>query len=227
MSALWVVIPAAGGGKRFGAATPKQYQSLLGKTVLEQTVARFADRADVAGIVIAVASDDAFITTLSLPNNVYLVQGGKERSDSVLAALNFLNTTVDADVLVAVHDAARPCIRQSLLDRLFAEAEQSASGVLPVIMAKDTIKEVVNGKIVRTIDRNVIAMAQTPQVFRLQLLFKALQNAGQVTDDASAIEQLGLAPCVIEGDVHNLKITLAQDLPIAEAWLQAILREND
>lgn len=227
MSALWVVIPAAGGGKRFGAATPKQYQTLLGKTVLEQTVARFSQRSDVAGIVIPVASDDTLIKSLEMPANVHLVQGGKERSDSVLAALQFLTARVTDDVLVAVHDAARPCIRQSLLNRLFLAAQQSASGVLPVIMAKDTIKEVVNGKIVRTIDRNVIAMAQTPQVFRLPLLHKALLSAGQVTDDASAVEQLGLQPDVIEGDVHNLKITLAQDLPIAAAWLAAILQEND
>lgn len=227
MSALWVVIPAAGSGKRFGAATPKQYQSLLGKTVLEQTVARFSKRSDVAGIVIAIAPDDHFITSLDFPSHVYLVHGGKERSDSVLAALEFLRSLTADDVLVAVHDAARPCIRQSLLNRLFATAQQNATGVLPVLMAKDTIKEVVNGKIVRTLDRNIIAMAQTPQVFRLQLLHKALLSAGQVTDDASAVEQLGLQPTVIEGDVHNIKITLAQDLAIASAWLAAILQEND
>lgn len=227
MSAIWVVIPAAGSGKRFGASTPKQYQPLLGKTVLEQTIQRFADRTDVAGIVLAVSKDDEFIASLSLPANVYVVHGGKERADSVKAALDYLQTLSTDDVLVAVHDAARPCIRHSLLQRLFDKAQLSPSGVLPVLMAKDTIKQVVDGKIIATIDRNTIAMAQTPQVFRLQLLHRALAQAGAVTDDASAVEQLGLRPEIIEGDVENLKITLAQDLPMAEAWFATILQEND
>lgn len=227
MTAIWVVIPAAGAGKRFGSAVPKQYQHLLGKTVLEQTLARFAQRTDVHGIVLAVAEQDEWLASLNLPDKVSCVIGGAERADSVRAALAYLQTVAQPQDLVAVHDAARPCIRQSLLNTLFAKARQTRDGVLPVLMARETVKQVEQGRIVSTLDRSRIALAQTPQVFPLALLANALATAGTVTDDASAVEQAGFSPSVIEGDPANIKITVAQDLALAESSLALLLQEND
>lgn len=227
MTAIWLIIPAAGSGKRFSADKPKQYYPLLGKTVLEQTVQRFSERADVQGIVIAVADDDPWIDTLALPEKVRRVTGGKERVDSVKAALDYVKKHAQADDLVAVHDAARPCIRQSLLDRLFAQARTESAGILPVQMVKETVKRVQKGRVIESLNRDEIALAQTPQVFSLSLLEQALANDVLVTDDASAVELLGLQPRVIDGDSLNLKITVAEDLAIAESNLRRILQEND
>lgn len=223
---LWLVIPAAGVGKRFGADTPKQYQKLLGKTILEQTLARFSQRTDIEAIIIAVAKQDSWITELNLPNNAVLVTGGAERVDSVRQALNYLLPLASEHDLVAVHDAARPCLRQNLLNRLFSKARQVDAGVIPVLMAKDTIKQVLNGRVQKTLDRNVIAAAQTPQVFTFALLQQALSKNQPFTDEASAVEAMGLQPYAVEGDVDNIKITMAQDLQFAEFALAEIVREE-
>lgn len=223
---LWLVIPAAGVGKRFGADTPKQYQKLLGKTILEQTLARFSLRADIEAIIVAVAKQDSWISELSLPKNTVLVTGGLERADSVRQALNYLLSLASEHDLVAVHDAARPCLRQNLLDRLFGKAQQVDTGVIPVLMAKDTIKQVVDGRVLKTLDRNIIAAAQTPQVFTFALLQQALSQNKSFTDEASAVEALGLQPYAVEGDMDNIKITIAQDLQFAEFALAEIVREE-
>lgn len=224
-ASLWVVIPAAGHGARFGSTTPKQYQPLDGKTVLEKTIDCFARRQDVRGIVVAVAATDPWIEQLDLPGAVILVQGGSERVDSVAAAVQYLATIADPADLVAVHDAARPCVSQVLLDRLFAAAWQADSGVIPALPAADTVKQVSDGYIDGTLDRRHIWLAQTPQVFALGLLQRALDKARAcrqpVTDDASAIELLGLRPHVIEGERCNIKITMADDLPLAAFFLAA------
>jgi len=227
MTAIWLIIPAAGSGKRFSTDKPKQYFPLLGKTVLEQTVLRFSQRADIKGIVLAHAKDDAWIDALPLPDKLHCVIGGKERVDSVKAALAYLNSHAQADDLVAVHDAARPCIRQSLLDTLFAQARHESAGILPVMMVKETVKRVQHGRIIESLNRDEIALAQTPQVFPFLLLQQALADEVLVTDDASAVELLGLQPRVIAGDSLNIKITMADDLTIAETNLSRIWQEND
>lgn len=226
MSRIWLIIPAAGVGQRFGAATPKQYQTLLDKTILEQTLARFAHRADIQQIILVVAKDDIWIKQIPLPANVVLVEGGAERVDSVKAGLHYLSAYAKDDDLVAVHDAARPCVRSDMLDRLFQQAKQQAHGVLPVLMARETVKQVKDGKIIATLDRREIALAQTPQVFFYGLLQQALATEVVVTDEASAVEALGLQPCAILGDPDNIKITLPQDMKVAEIALTEILEQE-
>lgn len=227
MTAIWLIIPAAGSGKRFSIDKPKQYYPLLGKTVLEQTVLRFSQRADIKGIVLAVAEEDAWIQSIHLTEKTHCVIGGAERANSVKAALDYLQDYAKADDLVAVHDAARPCIRQSLLDTLFAQARSESAGILPVMMVKETVKRVRHGRIIDSLNRDEIALAQTPQVFPFSLLQQALATQVLVTDDASAVELLGLQPRVIAGDSLNIKITLADDLAIAETNLSRIWQEND
>lgn len=227
MADIFLIIPAAGVGQRFGAETPKQYQTLLNKTILQQTLERFCYRPDIKQIILVLAENDSWAKQLPLPHNVVLVVGGKERVDSVKAAMAYLANHAKASDLVAVHDAARPCVRSALLDELFTVARASDSGALPVLMVKDTVKQVLDGKIIATLDRNEIALAQTPQVFPLALLNKALKQADFVTDDASAVEALGYSPQVIEGDPDNIKITLAQDMKVAELALQTILAEEN
>lgn len=224
--AISLIIPAAGIGKRFGAATPKQYQPLLGKTILEQTLERFSQRRDIHTIVIAAAAADSWIKQLSLPDKVIVVEGGAERVDSVRNALAALKPMLNEQDIVAVHDAARPCVRQSLLNRLFAAAQNETAGVIPVLMAKDTIKQIENGRVVATLNRDVIGAAQTPQVFSFALLQQALNQQQVFTDEASAVEALGLQPLALEGDSDNIKITVAQDLKIAERALAEILQEE-
>lgn len=227
---LWIIIPAAGVGSRFGSDFPKQYHTLLDKTVLEQTISRFAGRPNVKGMVIAVSPDDQRVKELALPAGVRLVEGGKERVDSVYAALQSIaGQALDTD-LVAVHDAARPCVPGTLLDALFAEAGHAAAGVLPVLPVCETVKQVEQNAVAATMDRSHIFLAQTPQVFPFSLLSRALayvaENGLAVTDDASAVEALGLRPQVVEGDSRNIKITTAGDLPLAGFFLQQILDEE-
>lgn len=224
--AISLIIPAAGIGKRFGAATPKQYQQLLDKTILEQTLERFSQRADIHTIIIAIAAEDTWIKQLALPEKVVLVEGGAERVDSVRNALTVLAATLKEHDLVAVHDAARPCVRQSFLSRLFQVAQSEAAGVIPVLMAKETIKQVENGRVVATLNRDAIGAAQTPQIFSFGLLQQALNQHQVFTDEASAVEALGLQPLALEGDSDNIKITVAQDLKLAERALVEILREE-
>ena len=228
---LWVIVPAAGTGRRFAATTPKQYQPLLGKTVLEQTLDRFSRREDVAGIILVVAAEDRHLAGLSLSDKVITLPGGAERSDSVWTALAYLAAVADENSYVAVHDAARPCVRQSLLDRLFAAGVSSEDGVIPALQASDTIKLVDDHRICATLDRQLIYQAQTPQLFRFHLLYRAMlhvrKNGLSVTDDASAVETLGIRPTVIAGDRANLKITVADDLALAAFYLETILQEND
>lgn len=228
---LWVIIPSAGKGKRFGSSVPKQYQPLLNTTVLQNTLNRFTSRSDVCGIVLAVASDDEYIKSLPSHPLVHIVQGGKERSDSVLNALNYLHNLVAENTLIAVHDAARPCIRKSSLDRLFEVARSAEAGAIMALAATDTVKLVDMQKIKKTIDRNQIWLAQTPQVFPFKMISTALKMARAkgmlVTDEASAIELMGLSPIVVSGRQDNIKITNTEDLALATFLLTHILEEQD
>lgn len=221
MTNIWVVIPAAGSGKRFGSPLAKQYHTLLNSTVIEQTLARFTARDDVAGVVLCVAEGDARAETL-VSDKVFITLGGKERSDSVARGLAFLQTKSKPDDLVAVHDAARPCVRQEDLTNVFEVAKNNSNGALLALPSFNTLKKVSSGAMV-TLDRDHIYQALTPQVFRFELLEEALQytteNRLAITDDASAVEQLGISPEVVIGHSDNIKITEACDLALAEFYI--------
>lgn len=228
---LWAVVPAAGLGTRMQAQLPKQYLQLNGKTLLDATLGRLLQVPDLAGVVVALATDDAHwpASVYASDKRLTTVIGGAARADSVRCALeHLLNRTAVSD-WVMVHDAARPCIRpQSLID-LLAAARQQAGAILARPIS-ETVKSVSGGVIDHTVDRQLLWTAQTPQVFRLGDLYQwlsALNQAGiTVTDEASAAEHYGVKPAVVKGPVDNIKITHAEDLAFAEMILAQQAKEG-
>ncbi len=226
-SAFWAVLPAAGVGRRMGGVIPKQYLDLAGQTVIDHTLGLFIADERIRGVAVALGPEDAYWgeTRYAAHPKVIRAPGGAERCHSVLNALAALDGLArDAD-WVLVHDAARPCLRLADLDRLIESLAGDAVGGLLGIPVRDTMKrEDGAGCIARTVDRASLWHAYTPQMFRLGLLRRALREALEagdlVTDDASAIERLGLAPRLIEGHADNIKITRAEDLPLVHFYLQ-------
>lgn len=213
------VIPASGIGSRMNAPLPKQYLPLLGKTILEHTVSLFLEHHQIDKIVIAVSAEDSYYQALDLLRSpkIQFVLGGETRAHSVFNALQ----TIDEDAWVLVHDAARPCLKRSDLDKLLQITnEQGAILATPAI---DTMKRAENGMISHTEDRSTLWHALTPQFFSVKLLKHALHRAFEkgesVTDEASAMELMGYHPLLIAGRSDNLKITRPEDLALAEFYL--------
>ncbi len=227
---IWVIIPAAGIGKRMQADRPKQYLPLLNKTVIEHTLSCFSQHKAVAGIVISLHPDDPYWDELNidLPMAHYVAKGGKERSDSVLNALQLLQNELQiaADTWVMVHDAARPCLLEADIDKLISTCLQGdAVGGILAKKASDTMKRSKkNNSILQTEDRENLWHALTPQMFRLKELSDALQNAllqnAVITDEASALEYSGKSPLLVEASGSNIKITHPDDLALAEFLLK-------
>ncbi|MEL0029136.1 MAG: 2-C-methyl-D-erythritol 4-phosphate cytidylyltransferase, partial [Perlucidibaca sp.] len=227
--AAHAVIPAAGAGRRFGASLPKQYLPLAGRAIQQHTLDRLAAMPELERIVVAVAADDAYARVLpyACPGRLSFVPGGGERMDSVLAGLTWLQAAGAADDdWVLVHDVARPLLRPADVRRLLAELADDPVGGLLANPVRDTMKRSdADGQIVDTVCRERLWHALTPQMFRLGLLMHALQAARSdgvvVTDEAAAVERLGLQPRLVSGARDNLKITFPEDLPLAEALLAA------
>lgn len=222
----WAVVPAAGIGRRVGAALPKQYLELAGRPVIDYAVRTLLDHPRIRGLVVALDPADGYwaLTRLAGDPRVRRVDGGAERCHSVLNALDALASEAAADDWVLVHDAARPCLRASDLDRLISALEDDPVGGVLGVPVRDTMKEAdAAGRVVRTLPRVQLWHAYTPQMFRLGLLRRALRSAldaGQlVTDDASAVELFGLSPRLVEGRADNIKITRPEDLPLAHFYL--------
>lgn len=224
---FWVVIPAAGVGSRMGADRPKQYLVLAGKTILEHTLDCFLDHPYLRGLVLSLAVDDGYWTTLSCADDprVQRAEGGAERADSVLNGLLRLSELgAGADDWVLIHDAARPNLHRCDLDGLLWELADDPVGGLLGVPARDTLKRVgTDGRIRETVDRSVIWQAYTPQMFRLGVLQRALSEARvagvAITDEASAMEWAGHGPRLVEGRADNLKITRPEDLQwLAQRW---------
>ncbi|MFQ3324571.1 MAG: 2-C-methyl-D-erythritol 4-phosphate cytidylyltransferase [Pseudomonadales bacterium] len=219
----WAVIVAAGLGSRFGDGAPKQYQILQGKLVLEYSISAFNGADIFAGIILVVAKDDDFINDLILPQSVTIVIGGKERSDSVLNGLSALIDVAGADDWVWIHDGARPCIGDNFLTALAVELGDHSVGGIPAIAVTDTIKSAASGEVIKTEPRANLWQAQTPQIFRYQILTAAMtvvaKNNNEVTDESAAIEQFGLKPMLLTGRDCNVKITRRQDLALADYYL--------
>lgn len=226
MPAYWVVVPAAGVGSRMGANCPKQYLPLLGKTVLEHTLERLQSIPVVNNIHLALAGDDEFWPALAYAKdeNIIRVAGGRERADSVLNGLNALPPQTKDTDWVLVHDAARPCIRaQEIIKLIETVGDHPVGGILGVPVS-DTLKQVSGAVIDKTIDRNPLWQAQTPQLFRVGLLRDCLQRAliekKIITDEASALEAYGYHPLMVQGRSDNIKITRQEDLAIAAMLMQ-------
>ena len=226
-SGFWAVVPAAGIGERMQSDRPKQYLQLVGKLVIEHTLQRLASHPKIKGIVIAVDQEDEWWPTVSIVEScpIYVVHGGKQRSHSVLNALGKLSTLVADDPWVLVHDAARPCLRQEDIDKLLTVLSKHDVGGLLGIPINDTVKRTGDDDVITgTIERRKLWRASTPQMFRLVLLKSALETSKEqnisVTDEASAIEFLGLEPVMVEGHADNIKITVSTDLALAELYMQ-------
>lgn len=224
---FWIVIPAAGVGKRMGADRPKQYLQLLDKSVIEQTLDCFIDHPRIAGIVVAVSQEDGYWPELAVSRSprIERAEGGVERCHSVLNALDFMQKRAAVHDWVLVHDAARPCLTRRDLDKLIDELSGDEVGGILAVPVRDTMKRGDGtGHIARTEDRNDLWHALTPQMFRFGLLRDALQRALAdgfvVTDEASAIEHVGLKPRLVEGRADNIKVTRPEDLPLAAYFLE-------
>ncbi|HYN79772.1 MAG TPA: 2-C-methyl-D-erythritol 4-phosphate cytidylyltransferase [Lamprocystis sp. (in: g-proteobacteria)] len=223
---FWVVVPAAGVGRRLGAAVPKQYLDLAGRPVIDWTLGLFIADPRISGVWVALGAEDGFWSATAYADHpkVRRVAGGAERCHSVLNALDDLALSADPGDWVLVHDAARPCLRQADLDRLISDLADDPVGGLLAVPVRDTMKGADGeGRVRSTLDRSAMWHAFTPQMFRLGALRHALADAIEagdlVTDDASAMERLGLAPRLIEGHADNIKITRAEDLPLARFYL--------
>jgi 2-C-methyl-D-erythritol 4-phosphate cytidylyltransferase len=223
----WAIIPAAGVGTRMGLETPKQYLKLLDKTVLEYSVELFCEYPAIKGVVIVLCDGDPFWPETGLANNskkIIVTQGGVERCHSVQNGLQSLKTIADPNDWVLVHDAARPCLQRSDIDKLIMSLEGNLVGGLLALPVKDTMKRGDQNKnVIETVNRQSLWHALTPQMFRFSLLGSAIDNALSqnilVTDEAQAIELYGKQPVLIEGSARNIKITNPGDLKLAELYI--------
>ena len=228
----WLVMPAAGRGKRLGGATPKQFLTVAGRPLIAWALQPFFDDPRCAGVMLAVAPDDTdwLSFSASLPRPVLETSGGAERADSVRLALQaLLARGAQAADWVLVHDAARPCVSNAEIKALVdvvvahAEADLRAGGLLAVPLA-DTLKRG-RSHSEATVPREGLWRALTPQMFRLGALLQALQQAEsegrKPTDEAQAMEWQGSEPLLVGGESTNIKVTTFADLRLVEGILQA------
>jgi len=223
----WVIIPAAGIGKRMRSDIPKQYLPLAGRTVLEHTLHRMSSHPAIAEIIVVIAEDDDYWRKLKLDwvaKPVTTVIGGDERCHSVLNGLHYLSQRADDNDWVLVHDAARPCIRPGDINLLISQCNDNTGGLLAV-QVRDTMKQAdADNHVTATIDRDNLWHALTPQMFRYAKLKTALEKAIElkqlVTDEAMAMEAAGMKPRLVAGHTDNIKITRPEDLALAAFFLQ-------
>lgn len=217
-------MPSAGAGRRFGAEKPKQYVEIAGKPTLAHTLALFDSMPECAGIVVATDNRSRIRETLfghPLHKSLHIVDGGTERQDSVA---NTLTECGPDDTIVLIHDAARPCLAVSDV-RAVVKAVQIFGAAILATRARDTIKIGAGGAVCRTIDRDTIWLAQTPQgatagAWR-QAFAKAAEDGFYGTDDSQLLERIGKPVALVPGNPLNLKITTAADLLLAEAILRS------
>lgn len=219
------IVPAAGVGSRMKADRPKQYLLIDGKAVLEHTVEKLLSHPNIAKVVVAVTEGDPYYPELSIARHpdVIRVAGGKERADSVLSGLNYVSAHLVSE-WVLVHDAARPCVTLSDIDRLINACVEHPTGGILASPVRDTMKRANSVQnIDHTVDREALWHALTPQMFKTQPLKNALSDALQqgisITDEASALEWKGEAPALVQGNASNIKITQPEDLALAEFYL--------
>nr|WP_136250538.1 2-C-methyl-D-erythritol 4-phosphate cytidylyltransferase [Ningiella ruwaisensis] len=232
-SSVSVIIPAAGVGSRMGKSLPKQYLKIGSKTVIEHTLDTFLTHPNVARIVVCLSEKDTIFKSMSISshNKIHQTPGGQERANSVLKGLVYLQSILSEQEqnqhMVFVHDAARPGLTRKNFDALIERAsiEQGAILAMPVV---DTIKLAKTKRdkatyIEKTVDRQYLWQAQTPQGFSLNLLKSALEQAlaehATITDEASAIEYVRGNVALVEGESCNFKITRPEDLALAEFYL--------
>ena len=220
----FALIPAAGVGARMAADGPKQYLPIAGQPMLRHTLQAFLGSALVAHTYVVVSAADGQIDAIVPGPGVTVLRcGGATRMESVRNGLAVLANTLSSTDWVLVHDAARPGLTPALIARLIEGVGDHEAGGLLALPVVDTVKRASNnGAAVATVPRDGLWLAQTPQMFRYRLLVQALDaatDANAITDDASAVEALGLSPRLVEGHPRNLKVTLPADIRIAEMYL--------
>lgn len=223
----WALVPAAGIGRRFGSEVPKQYLSVAGRAVIAHSVERLLAEPRIQGVLIGLAPDDRFWAHVPLRHARLLgtYVGGADRAATVLKGLAGLQQYAAPDDWVLVHDAVRPCVRVSDIASLIDGVGDDADGGLLGATVADTVKRAdTHRHVTETIEREGLWRAFTPQMFRLHALTQALtrmQRAGKTpTDEAQAIEFSGGHPRMITGHTDNIKITVADDLALAELFLK-------
>lgn len=213
------VIPASGVGSRMNAPLPKQYLKINNETILEHTLKPFIEHSQITAIIVAVSAQDPFYSQIELLKHpkIQIVFGGETRANSVFNALQVL----DKNDWVLVHDAARPCLKRSDLDKILQINDEN--GAILATPAIDTMKRANGNQIAHTEDRSTLWHALTPQFFKVDLLRSALAQAFEknatITDEASAMEFAGFNPQLVAGRSDNLKVTRPEDLVLAEFYL--------
>ena len=215
-----VVVPAAGVGRRMGAGCPKQYLPLAGRFLIEHTLTRLLEHPRIDEVIVALAPEDTFFSTLTIADHprLRIAQGGADRAQSVLNGLRLARSE-----WVLVHDAARPCITHRDIDQLIHEG-LAGDGAILATRVRDTMKRGdAGGRILKTVEREQLWHALTPQFFPTQALREALEQGlaqGRIiTDEASAMEQAGFHPQLVEGRADNIKVTRPEDLALAALYL--------
>lgn len=234
---IWAIVPAAGIGTRMSSSIPKQYLQVNGQSVLMHSLKALCRVSGVQSIMLAldandkVAAEQGLISGQTLDGcEINTCLGGANRAQSVLNALHAIAINADADDWVLVHDAARPCVRPDEIDALLTAVEGTTGGLLAVPVRGTLKKANASNHVIETVDRTQMWEAATPQVFRFGQLTTALEfalnNGIAVTDEASAMEAMGIAPQLVPCSSDNLKITYAQDLHLAGLILQARKHEG-
>ena len=226
----FLIVPASGVGTRMGSSTPKQYLRLEnGLTIIDQCLKTLLEIKLISGFVVALSSTDSFFQSSHFYNHskiLAIAEGGKERFNSVLSALNSLNNRAQPNDWVLVHDSVRPCIKKSDIEKLIREVSNDSIGGILATSAIDTVKEKNASGSIKTIDRKKLYMAQTPQMFRFGILKEAIESAirmgGRITDESEAIEKLGHSVKIIGGSSSNIKITAKDDIDLAIYFLKKL-----
>ena len=228
---VWALVPAAGIGARMASDKPKQYMQIAGSTIIEHTLTALLNFDAISGVQLCLSPEDQYWVELNISHECLLpvVDGGAERADSVLAGLQALSEIAKPNDWVMVHDAARPCLSEQLLQHLIdTVGDHDVGGILAVPLA-DTIKYAINDEqitIEKTVDRKHLWAAQTPQMFRYSLLVeclqKALEKGCEITDEASALEIAGYRPMIVPSSRSNIKVTYPEDV----GWVEYFLMTN-
>jgi len=212
-----VIVPAAGTGSRFGGQIPKQFQPLAGKPLIQHVIERFLLDENVSRVIVPVA--EMLLGSVKNSERITFVAGGETRLQSVMRGIEHAE---DAE-LIAIHDAARPLFSTETFHAVVAAAREFGAA-LPVVPVADTIHVMTDdATIERTLDRSMLAAAQTPQCFRAEVLRDVLARARQenvdATDEAGLAARFGYSVKAVPGDPRNLKITVPEDMVVAESYL--------
>lgn len=222
MANFHVIIPAAGSGTRMGVSAPKQYLTLEGQALIQHVIRVFDQSPHIRSIHVILSEQDAhwrnaYLNASDKANVHYC--GGETRAETVLNGLNAMQDSVAEDDWILVHDAARPGLTNRLLTQLISSLQDDEVGGLLALPLADTLKmSDAESRVAKTIPRDQLWQAQTPQMFKYATLKRALESFnGSPTDEAEAIESLGLKPKLVTGELRNLKVTYPQDLAVLSA----------